>query len=58
MDERPADPVTLRCHDCRGTFGASALRGVTVTQWVADLERQRCPACGAAYRVTSLGAAA
>lgn len=57
MADAPSPPrdITLSCRACPHTWTTDALSGVSLAQWVTHLERQACPACGAAYRVTSQG---
>lgn len=38
---------------CGASWQASAPRNASLVQWTAALETERCPGCGAVYRVSS-----
>ena len=50
----PSRTIALTCKaDPAHGWEAPVLTGVTVGQWIAGLEAQACPKCGAAYQLTS-----
>lgn len=48
----PTREIPLSC-PCGHTWTTDVLSGVPLSEWVTHLEMQRCPGCGAGYRVTS-----
>lgn len=52
-DEAKTSAHVLTCKPCRVQWDASVPRNVSMVQWTAAIEHERCPACGTAYRVAS-----
>lgn len=51
--ERDDDELALTCKSCVHAWPVRLPRRVTLEQWTAVQEAQRCPACGVAYVVES-----
>lgn len=45
--------IALTCKSCGHGWSVTAPTGVSMPEWVAELQAHTCPACGAGYRLTS-----
>jgi hypothetical protein len=49
----PSRGIALTCKSCGHGWSVTPPTGVSLSEWVAELQRHACPSCGALYRVTS-----